>query len=63
MDTVILGVDGGGAVRRVFASKEVAERVLRGTGYHPHKNDNHKQHWYDANDHHRITLNGWDVVN
>lgn len=62
MSTVVIAISGGGNVMKVFADKEVSERVLRGSGLHPHRDDEHKRNWYDANDHFMCMLYGWDVI-
>lgn len=62
MGTVVIAIDCSGCVMKVFTDKVVAERILRGSGFHPHRDDNHKQNWYDANDHFVCMLYGWEVI-
>lgn len=63
MGTVIIAIDGCGNVRKVFIDKPASERVLRGQGYHPHRNDGHRQNWYDMHDNFVCILYEWPVDN
>ncbi len=62
MDTVIITIDAKGNLFRVFGTKAVMEHQLRGLGYHPHRDDKHKQNWYGPNDSFVLSAYEWAVI-
>lgn len=62
MDSVIITVDRNGNIFRVFGDKEIMETHLRGLGYHPHRDDNHKQNWYGQDDKFMLSAYEWQVI-
>lgn len=61
MDTIVIAVEAGGNIYKVFTSMEIARNRMRRLGCHPHRNEDHQQNWYDDQNHFKYSLWEWRI--